>query len=96
MGLDADPHPTTQCSPKPPWGTTRGGGGGGVGRTYGYQNDRVNALTIFIPYKWFATPNPYPFTPSSSPGLNVGTQLVGEGTSSRRLQRHMRYALESG
>ena len=28
--------------------------------------------------------------------LNIGTELVGEGTSSGRLQRQMRYALESG
>ena len=34
--------------------------------------------------------------PTTIPGLNIGTELVGEGTSSRRLQRQMRYALESG
>ena len=35
-------------------------------------------------------------SPKPKLALNIGTQLVGEGTSSRRLERQMRYTLESG
>ena len=44
-----------------------------------------------------AHPQPSAYSkPYTQPRLNIGTELVGEGTSSRRVQRQMRYALESG
>ena len=71
-----------------PEGLVGGGGSkwGNLGGTYPQGQALVHRRVPLSPLA----------LPVTIPGLNIGTELVGEGTSSRRLQRQMRYALESG
>ena len=68
----------------PIWGVVGWVGGGGMllGQAL------VNHKHLFMPY---VKPYHHP-----KPASNIGWELMGEGTSSRRFQRQMRYALESG
>ena len=81
-------------------GVWEGLGGGGSGRVgwvgapggaiWGVRAPQCQALVNQ------RLPLPPLARPRTIPGLDIGTELVGEGTSSKRLHRQMRYALESG
>ena len=76
-------------------------GAKGARCSMGTKGERRKILSTLHP-NTILKPNPDPNThlnPQPSPNgtpAPTGTELVGEGTLSRRLQRRMRYALESG
>ena len=75
-------------------------GGGGPGGLVGGGGSRWGNLGGTCPQGQALVHHRLPLPPLALPltipALNIGTQLVGEGTSSGRFQQQMWYALESG